>query len=352
MNLVRQLKLSFCFVYISQEHNPLLRDATNRQGLVNDKGCYNDFKSLTTAVTEIFNYEIKIDKNKKAIQKRVPINKSNEVLHTSLMRLQKSLEKSKDLETLELSNKFFDAFKSHINVITERMETVEDLAGLGMAVEKSSHDSIRILSLMTQNVKSFKKKIISHKYQEQDLIDLFDELEENLNIVHEDMQMIQPLFKIQRQSIKNVSIKECIIKVVRYFRNDIDGKILTNLDEIKSDLVIRTNVGLILQVLINLIDNAIYWLGKSDNLDKKIHFAISPTNRTLIVGDNGNGIREDIVPLVFNEFFSMKSNGRGLGLYIVRELLSRINAQIAVIEVPTDKLLSGANFIVKFDEEE
>ena len=340
------------FVYISQEHNPLLRDATNRQGLVNDKGCYNDFKSLTTAVTEIFNYEIKIDKNKKAIQKRVPINKSNEVLHTSLMRLQKSLEKSKDLETLELSNKFFDAFKSHINVITERMETVEDLAGLGMAVEKSSHDSIRILSLMTQNVKSFKKKIISHKYQEQDLIDLFDELEENLNIVHEDMQMIQPLFKIQRQSIKNVSIKECITKVVRYFRNDIDGKILTNLDEIKSDLVIRTNVGLILQVLINLIDNAIYWLDKSGNLDKKIHFAISPINRTLIVGDNGNGIREDIVPLVFNEFFSMKSNGRGLGLYIVRELLSRINAQIAVIETSTDKLLSGANFIIKFDVEE
>ena len=340
------------FVYISQEHNPLLRDATNRQGLVNDKGCYNDFKSLTTAITEIFNYEIKIDKNKKAIQKRIPINKSNEVLHTSLMRLQKSLEKSKNLETLELSNKFFDAFKSHINVITERMETVEDLAGLGMAVEKSSHDSIRILSLMTQNVKSFKKKIVNHKYQEQDLIDLFDELEENLNIVHEDMQMIQPLFKIQRQSIKNVSIKECITKVIRYFRNDIDGKILTNLDEIKSDLVIRTNVGLILQVLINLIDNAIYWLDKSGNIDKKIHFAISPTNRTLIVGDNGNGIREDIVPLVFNEFFSMKSNGRGLGLYIVRELLSRINAQIAVIEVPTDKLLSGANFIIKFDAEE
>jgi hypothetical protein len=125
------------------------------------------------------------------------------------MRLQKSLEKSKNLETLELSNKFFDAFKSHINVITERMETVEDLAGLGMAVEKSSHDSIRILSLMTQNVKSFKKKIVNHKYQEQDLIDLFDELEENLNIVHEDMQMIQPLFKIQRQYAAAISTAVC-----------------------------------------------------------------------------------------------------------------------------------------------
>ena len=79
------------FVYISQENNPLLRDATNRQGLVNDKGCYKDFKSLVTAVTEIFNYEIKIDKNKKAIQKRTPIRQSNESLQASLIRLQKSL---------------------------------------------------------------------------------------------------------------------------------------------------------------------------------------------------------------------------------------------------------------------
>ena len=340
------------FVYISQENNPLLRDATNRQGLVNDRGCYNDFKSLVTAVTEIFNYEIKIDKNKKAIQKRTPIRQSNEALLVSLIRLQKSLEKSENLETLELSNKFFDAYKKHIDIIKDRMETVEDLAGLGMAVEKSSHDSIRILSLMTQNVKSFKKKLLSHNYQEQDLIELFNELEENLSIVHEDMQMIQPLFKIQRQSIKDVSIKECIVKVIRYFRNDIDGKILTNINKIGEDLIIKTNAGLILQVLINLIDNAIYWLGKSGIPDKKIHFAISPTDRTLIIGDNGNGIREDIVPLVFNEFFSMKSNGRGLGLYIVRELLLRINAKIEVIENPTDKILTGANFIVKFDVEE
>ncbi len=340
------------FVYISQENNPLLKDATNRQGLVNDRGCYNDFKSLVTAVTEIFNYEIKIDKNKKAIQKRTPIKQSNEALQASLIRLQKSLEKTQNLETLELSNKFFDAYKTHIEVIKNRMETVEDLAGLGMAVEKSSHDSIRILSLMAQNVKSFKKKLLSHNYQEQDLIELFDDLEENLSIVHEDMQMIQPLFKIQRQSVKDVSIKECIVKVIRYFRNDIDGKILTNINKIGDDLIIKTNAGLILQVLINLIDNAIYWLGKSGVSDKKIHFAISTTDRTLIIGDNGNGIRDDIVPLVFNEFFSMKSNGRGLGLYIVRELLLRINAQIEVIENPTGKILPGANFIIKFDVEE
>lgn len=340
------------FVYISQEKNPLLKDATNRQGLINDRGCYNDFKALVTAVTEIFNYEIKIDKNKKALQKRIPLKKSNEALKSALLNLQKSLEKIGDLETLEMSNKFFDIYEKHLQVIQERMETVEDLAGLGMAVEKSSHDSLRLLSLMQQNVKSFKIKIINQNYQEEDVLNLLNELEENLIIVYEDMQLIQPLFKIQRQTIKDISIRDSITKVLKYFRNDIDGKITTNIEATNEDFFIKTNAGLILQVLINLIDNSIYWLNKSGNTEKKIHFCVSPRNRSLIIADNGNGIREDIIPLIFNEFFSMKANGRGLGLYIVKELLSRINAKIEVIENPNDKILPGANFIIKFDAEE
>ena len=340
------------FVYISQDKNPLLTDASNRQGLMNNKGSYYDFKSLTTAATEIFNYEIKIDKNKKEIQKKTSLKSTNNILQKSLEDLQKSLERTNDLKTLELANKFVDAYKKHVELVEDRMATVEDLAGLGMAVEKSSHDSLRLLSLMAQNVKSFKKKILKQDYQEQELVDFFNDLEENLNIVYEDLNLIQPLFKIHRQKTKDISIKESISKVVRYFRNDLDGKISTNLNEITDDLIVKTNAGLILQILINLIDNAIYWLDKSGESDKKIHFKIDPIEKTLIVADNGNGIREDIVPFVFNEFFSMKSNGRGLGLYIVRELLSRINAEITVIENEDDKILSGANFIIKFDKEE
>lgn len=48
----------------------------------------------------------------------------------------------------------------------------------------------------------------------------------------------------------------------------------------------------------------------------------------------------------------MKSDGRGLGLYIVRELLLRIGAEIHVLTNPQDKILSGANFIIKFNTKE
>lgn len=340
------------FVYISQEKNPELSDSSNRQGIVNNGGRYDDFTSLITAATEIFNNEIKIDKLKEEVQKKALLGKSKDILKESFEQLQGSLFKINNTETLSIANKFIDAYKKHLEVVEGRMETVEDLAGLGMAVEKSSHDSLRLLSLMRHNIKNFKKKIDKDDYLNSDLLSLLVELDENIEIIYDDMQMIQPLFKIQRKSITNVSINESIKKVIKYFRSDIDNKISINIESNIGDLSIKTNTGLILQVLINLVDNSVFWLNNSDSPDKKLHFLLNPVEQTLIIADNGKGIRDDIAPLIFQEFFSMKSDGRGLGLYIVRELLLRIGAEIQIINKPQDKILSGANFIIKFNTSE
>lgn len=340
------------FVYISQEKNPLLRDASNRQGIVNIEGALDDFNGLVTAMTEIFNTEIKIDKLKSEMQHKKMFNQSKSALSSIFDQLQNKLSKSDDYQTLEIANKFVKTYHDHLAVIEDRMKTVEDLAGLGMAVEKSSHDSLRLLLLMRKNIKDVVDKLRKNAYQQDEMLQFLGELDESLSLVYDDMQMIQPLFKIQRKAIKRVSILECIKKVTKYFRYELNGKISTNINDIDSDFHVTTNTGVILQIIINLIDNAIYWLNASGIENKKLYFHINPSERTLIVADNGNGIREDILPYIFNEFVSMKSDGRGLGLYIVRELLIRINAEIYVLENDCDKILKGANFIIKFNKEE
>lgn len=339
------------FIYISQENNPLLSDASNRQGIVNTNGAYDDFTSLVTAATEIFNAEIKIDKLKNEIQQDKNLKQTNEKLMVAYDALQKTLTQTNDTKALSVAKKFVDTYQKHLSVMEDRMKTVEDLAGLGMAVEKSSHDSLRLLLMMRKNVKDMIPKVSNNACPNDDLISLLSDLDENLSLVYDDMQLIQPLFKIQRKSIEKISVVECIKKVIRYFRYEINDNITTNVDELKSDITILTNRGVILQIFINLIDNAIYWLNASKRDGKKIHFQINPTEGTIIIADNGNGIREDIVPMIFNEFVSMKSDGRGLGLYIVRELLFRINAEIFVLEDEEDKILSGANFIIKLNKE-
>ena len=340
------------FVYITQEHNPKLKDASNRQGIVNSDGAYDDFKNLVTAVTEIFNAEIKIDKIKSEIKRQQKLSQTKDALNKSFVNLNNALLKIDEQSTLLAAQHFLTVYKNHLSVIEDRMKTVEDLAGLGMAVEKSSHDALRLLSLMRGNIKDMTVSIMRNDCEKQDVISFLKDIDDNLMLVYDDLQLIQPLFKIQRKLTENVSVRDCIKTVLRYFRYELQDKIFTNINDISEDLYIETNKGIILQILINLIDNAIYWINESKNTPRQLFFGLNALEQTLIISDSGNGIREEIVPLIFDEFVSMKSNGRGLGLYIVRELLYRINADISVLENPADKILSGANFIIKFNNEE
>ncbi len=337
------------FVYISREGNSVLKDATNRQGIMDVDGALEDFKNLVTAATEIFNTEIKIDKGKLELKRNIAFKDSNSFIVKSFGELQKSLEKINDKEVVEKANKFLANVNKHTSLMKERMETVEDLAGLGMAVEKASHDALMILSKMRNNIKSFKIKAKNKDFENIELLTLLDELDDNLNFVYDEMQVIQPLFKIQRKAIQDVSVYSSIEKVIKYFRRDIEGKIDITIKK-DDDIVIKTNNGLILQVLINLIDNAIYWVNKNENKNLKVVFQIISKSNSIIIADNGPGIREDVHSLVFNEFFSLKSDGRGLGLYITKEILLRINAEINIITDDAKKILPGANFIITFND--
>ena len=339
------------FIYISQETNPKLKDSTNRQGIMDIDGAYEDFVNGVTAITEIFNSEIKIDKAKSEIIKNKSFKDSNAIVTRSFNSLKTSLEKIDNREVLERANKFLDDVKNHNLVMRDRMETVEDLAGLGMAVEKASHDALMLLAKMRGNIKDFKLKAKNRDFNNTELLDLLNEIDENLNFVYEEMQIIQPLFKIQRKAIQDVSVYESMEKVVRYFRRELENKI--NVQIIKDkDVIVKTNNGLILQVLINIIDNSIYWVNRSETHQKDIVIQLNSKDKTIFIADNGPGIREDVEPFIFNEFFSLKSDGRGLGLYIVKEILLRINSEISVVQESNKKLLPGANFLIKFNNEQ
>ena len=118
-----------------------------------------------------------------------------------------------------------------------------------------------------------------------------------------------------------------------------------------SPLVADTNDGVAMQVLINLFDNAAYWLDTVDRHTKEINVTVDGTKGELIFSDNGPGIDEDDFDYIFEPFYSGKGQeGRGLGLYIARQLLERHDYQIVVADANHRKL-QGANFVVSFVKE-
>ena len=70
-----------------------------------------------------------------------------------------------------------------------------------------------------------------------------------------------------------------IEKVLKYFRRDINGKI--NVRVIKdNDIKVKTNTGLVLQILINLLDNAIYWVNRNETKEKELILKLKTKEKT------------------------------------------------------------------------
>jgi two-component system sensor histidine kinase PilS (NtrC family) len=82
------------------------------------------------------------------------------------------------------------------------------------------------------------------------------------------------------------------------------------------------------RVLVNLLDNALRYASKSPGA---IHLRLDSRHEAqafLSIASDGAPIPPDVEPYLFEPFFSTRSRGTGLGLYICRELCERYGASI------------------------
>ncbi|WP_256004446.1 hybrid sensor histidine kinase/response regulator [Pedobacter deserti] len=95
-------------------------------------------------------------------------------------------------------------------------------------------------------------------------------------------------------------------------------------------------------ILGNLISNAIRYQ-KEDEQNKRVSISVLATEEAaeIIISDNGVGILNEHLEKIFTQFFKTKTNhGTGLGLFIVKEALNKINGRISV----TSSDLEGTTF--------
>ena len=94
-------------------------------------------------------------------------------------------------------------------------------------------------------------------------------------------------------------------------------------------------------VFVNLIDNAIFWL-RDHEPPRKIRLDVE--GDAMVVADNGPGIAPEDRDAVFELGFTRKPGGRGLGLYISRDVLERVGYELVVSDSTFGK---GTAFIIR-----
>jgi signal transduction histidine kinase len=94
---------------------------------------------------------------------------------------------------------------------------------------------------------------------------------------------------------------------------------------------------------INLVNNAIYWVGRSDTRIIRLDFL----EGKVVVGDTGPGVDRDDVHRLFQLFYTRRTAGRGVGLYLARVNLEAGRHTIRYASEEDPKTLPGANFIIE-----
>ena len=100
-------------------------------------------------------------------------------------------------------------------------------------------------------------------------------------------------------------------------------------------------------VFINLINNASYWVGLSQDGAKKI--LLDVLDNKVVIADDGPGVEEEDLNHLFSLFFTRKvRGGRGVGLYLCRANLAAGGHTIQYVTDNRLKKLPGANFVIDF----
>ena len=96
------------------------------------------------------------------------------------------------------------------------------------------------------------------------------------------------------------------------------------------------------QVFVNLIQNSLDALEATQNGRIDMTFTQDDEHATVIVADNGPGFPKDLQPKIFTPFSTGKTEGLGLGLAIVRDIVREFGGEIRLLGGP------GARFQLRF----
>lgn len=348
-------------VEISHDENPELRDQTNRQGLCDSPEkraliqCLQHviWKELGALVTK---YEEKSAgrtlSTVREIEKQV-VERARDA-KSKLRELAKRAPQEKDtigelrgyVEELEAA---WAAAKSAIKKQQGQAETYLHLAGVGMLLEFVIHELTRVTQATLVDLRSVKTTSLPPGLRS---------LSRQLQTLDKRLRILDPVSTPGRQVKEECDLTEVLGTLLEAHEQQFDRhqiRVSLNIEPDGRGLLSKVVVGQMYQVFENLISNSVYWLSHHQALrrakgvepiDSQINIVVDVHTRTIRFSDNGPGIEWADREKIFEPFFSKKPTGRGIGLYIVRNLCKENRISVTHLARSGKGTIPGFEFLM------
>lgn len=338
-------------VYISQKENPNLKDKTNREGLIEEGRALEDFIGVLQLILKYLRKkpfaQYLIDKQHKIEIDRIKRGRPTELIESAKKQY------ANDRSAMAFLKTFESSYNKEKHILEDRIQKTESLAAVGLSIETAAHDVMLLIGKSVEQQEALIKELMmGEDINRENLINRLTLVRGTLSMIQSQMKDVQLLFPSTKSKTKNINVQSIIEKVNNLYKRAFKEANI-NVEYVKTNqpVMAKTTDAVLLQVFINLFDNALYWL-KTINYERKIQITIDGNQQRIVFSDNGPGINQDDENYIFEAFYSGKGEeGRGLGLYIAKQLLDRYDYSISLAEFSKDRILIGANFVLEFVKE-
>ena len=330
-------------ISISAENNPEIKDTTDREKLV-DTIEYKQFcKIIETIIVTLENLRFldKMPNEKKASSMSDLISPLSSAELVQKVEEDVKSGKTKE-EILETVQEYAANNEKILGELNERLIYYAQTASLGSVAIVILHEILTGMTVIKRFLSRISKqfKDIDAKTKEY----LTDAETWHLRLV-DVANSFAPLYrKNLRKESHPCVVNEEIHKSIRLISSKKAAKDVEFI--IKQSEELKTNIfaGELQTILVNLFDNALYWINYSKKETKKILIKVKKENGKIIiiVSDTGTGIDKKDVGKIFMPGVTAKPHGIGMGLVIVTELLHNYDCKIGTV-LPGE--LGGATFI-------
>ncbi|WP_339239910.1 ATP-binding protein [Paenibacillus sp. FSL R5-0517] len=286
--------------------------------------------------------EQRIDEIRHAKLKEV-MNFFNTSYREILNRTITEISKLGKVNSINDLNELVGLLKTQNQDLKRENEIYADLANMGMAAEIVNHEFNQLLVNVEDGIKNIKNTSLNPTQSY-----WIRQIEAGFKAIGARHSQLSPMYRSYNLTRRNVKVYDLVEELVTFFAARLNQAGIKVENQVDKDFVLMLSPSKIYPVISNLIDNSIYWLLNGN--DKIILFRSNIMNNSLYIEDSGPGITVRIQERVFEPFFSKRSGGRGLGLSIVKKVLESQGHTISLIQRPEEKILSGASFEIKFNE--
>jgi len=332
--------LSFKRIILEEDtKDQLLEEVTSTANIVSDQSNYLPEEELKKMLAKYFGEENEIEKIltspdhtiKMMISAIIDSLSKGKEVHNNIASLAEKINNLKELDIkIEKKNKQEKYIKDReIN----ELHGLLPMIGQGIIVESLTHELNRI----DENIKTYASKTKEALFEKR--IDDIDQLIKNQQLIidetiylREQLNHLEPTYRKNNKFLEKIDVKE-FLRETYIEKGPMNKKALNkevNINIRGESFIVEANKGYLITIFDNLFLNSLYWVEDS-KIDKNIYFEVYEDGK-IILWDSGPGIHAEIEADLFEPFKSMKKDGRGLGLYIVKELLTNMNAEIYLLD--------------------